>query len=223
VSVPPCPTAWIDAVHAEQRSTDEDHARANDMDTDAYRSAAQTRITEFLSGSRIRMRLFPGALTDWLTEGEFRTMWDGVRTLSDEHRRQREAVEERVFGVPTDAPPPKRPRYGYTSESDERSGEINSYGFVIVTFDDEVTSRATVLFGDSIGSTNGAENKIIAPVPLRAATLACRYGWCDVLPANGLADACDPFLSLCRGADLRHAQAAPHCRGLVLLRRRGHR
>lgn len=192
MTVPRCPAAWLDAVHSQQTTADEDFADANGMDANTYRSAAQARVTELLGSARVRMRLLPGALAEWLTEGEYRTMWDGVRSLSDEHRRQREAVEKQVFGLPTDAAPSARPRYGYTSESDERSGEINSYGYVIITFDDEIVGRATVLFGDSIGSTNGAENRIIAPVPLGAATLHCRYGWRDILPAPALADACDP-------------------------------
>lgn len=191
VNVPQCPAVWVHAVHTEHQSADEGHAHANGLEPTAYRSAARNRVTELLSGTRVRMRLVRDALTDWLREGEYRTMWDGVRVLGEEHRRQREAVEERVLGIPKDAPISARPRYGYCSDSDEHSAEVNSYGYVIVTLSDDVARRATVLFGDSVGSTNGAETMITAPVPVRSATLDCRYGWRDVLPVDMLADACD--------------------------------
>jgi hypothetical protein len=191
VTVPRCPIAWIEAVRAEHHVADKGHAQVNGMDAHAYRSAAQIRITDMLSGAQIRMRLFRDALTEWLAQGEYLTMWDGVRTLSDEHRRQREAVEEHVLGVSHGAPPSSRPRYAYVANSDERCAELNSYGFVVVTLDDDIADRSTVVFGDSIGSTNGAETRIIAPEPLHATMLPCRYGWHDILPVATIADACD--------------------------------
>lgn len=191
MNVSRCPAVWVDAVRIAHQSADEEHANTNGLEPAAYRSAARSRVTELLSGTRVRMRLVRDALTDWLREGEYLTMWDGVRVLGEEHRRQREAVEERVLGIPNAAPLSARPRYGYCSHSDERSAEVNAYGYVIVTLSDDVASRATVLFGDSIGSTNGAEITVTAPVPVRSATLDCRYGWRDVLPVDMLADACD--------------------------------
>lgn len=113
----------------------------------------------------------------------------GVSTGSPS-REDRLRVEFNLFGIPLDADPELRPRYAYARGSTEGHRELNIHGHVVVRLDASVVPEATIVLGDSIGSTHVGEWGSTGPEPLAEPGLLCRYSEVDVCAAESLADAC---------------------------------
>lgn len=182
---------WREAVERDQLITDEGYARGCGREVGEYRAAAAEQVHALLVDAEIRIRLWPGDLAGWLTTGEFETMHGAGKSSGDPHLEDRLKVEEAVLGVERGTPEAARPRYGYASGSIEGFRALNDYGKVVVRLEDQVRSRATVLLGDSIGSTNTAGWSSLAPESFGSPGLLCRFSNQDVLDAADLGAACD--------------------------------
>jgi hypothetical protein len=159
-----------------------------------YRAAAQSRLRALLADSEIRLRMYPNDLQAWLEQGEFETMHGRGRTSGHQSLPDRRKVEAKVLGVREDACSAARPRYGYARGSCEDAKPINLFGQILVRLheSERIREKASVMLGDSMGSTNVGEFPCIAPAPLRAPALTCRFSSAEVVRATSLEEACDP-------------------------------
>lgn len=200
---PRSPDAWREGVNKDQQCADEDYARSTGRELDDYRAAATVRLCDLLDGAEVRMRMREYDLEGWLDEGVFETAHGAGNTSGTNDLHLRIEVEAKVLGVHADATDPERPRYGYAQGSGEGDVEINQYGKILVRFRDRVREHATVMLGDSIGSTRSSQWQCMAPEPLCAPELPCRFSLRDVVKANRLVNACDP--------DYRYAEVQIYC------------
>lgn len=191
--VPECPSAWRKGVDKDQQYADKDHAQSPVQGgVNNYRALATLKLRELLSSAEVRMRMWEGDLEGWLGDGVFKTVHGGGNTSGHPNLDLRIEVEAKVLGVPDTATEFHRPRYGYAQGSAEAYTEINLYGKILVRFRDHVRDHTTVMLGDSMGSTNSGGWPCMAPEPLCAPQLPCRYSECDIVNADALGDACDP-------------------------------
>jgi len=179
-------------VHWNHQAADEEHAQRAGQVLTEYRTSAGARLVELLADAEVRMRMWENDLERWLDEGVFRTLHGGGETSGLDDLITRTEVEASVLGVPAGTLDDGRPRYGYAQGSDEADRQINHYGKILVRFREHVHNDATVVLGDSIGSTRSAGWCCMAPERLRAPELLCRFSPRDVVQADTLSEACDP-------------------------------
>jgi hypothetical protein len=187
---PACPAEWRSKVDDDHAITDAKFAGTRGISVDEYRAAALVRLRELLARPQLRMRIHQGALARWLEDGEFKTMLQGAVSTGSTDRADRLQVEHSLFGIPIDADPRVRPRYGYMKGSAEDHRELNKHGLVVVRLDGALVAETTVVLGDSMGSTNIGGWESMAPEPVGDPDLPCRFSNADVCSADSLAAAC---------------------------------
>lgn len=190
---PTCPGCWPDAVDWDHCYADACHAQHAGLDVEDYREAAAVRLTELVGGA-VRMRLWEDGLKSWLDaeQGLFETAYGVGTTSGTDDLVLRAEIEVKMLGVAAHADDPDRPRYGYARGSAENDRALNHYGKILVRLRHGFQGRATIVLGDSIGSTKEGGWECFAPEPLGQPGLRCRFSSRDVVAAQDLADACDP-------------------------------
>jgi len=189
---PACPPSWRAEVEQVRGGSEDDFARTHDLSLDEYRRQARQRIIELVDRKQLRIRMLEGQLATFIAERRFKNYFEGGETTGVKDKGLRRKVESRTLGVSESAQGEDRPIYGYLQGSLENHHELKPHGSIIVVLKPEVTERATIVFGDTIGSTNDAELAVFAPDDLRQPTLLCSYAYRDPLLAAVLGDAVDP-------------------------------
>lgn len=197
MSVATCSPEWRGKVAANHRNSDGIYAADAKLDYATYSDAVNVVLDEILGSPRprprLRLRTRPDQLSDWLHEGHYSTVFESVGDpRSAWYVEQRRKAEAHVLGIPDDAVPADRPRYGYLRGSNENASMLVNCGTVMVELDPAVVARATVLLGDSMASTTCGDDPTMAPEPLSAPGLDCRHSYTDIRRADTLSKACDP-------------------------------
>lgn len=116
--------------------------------------AKQTQ--EAFAGKPVAVRVTQKGLTDLLSDGRFKTQFETGKSGGLVDTGQRAKREAAWFGLAPDADPKKRPVYGYVAvggihaAGDADSDALSQYGQVQVVLKDEVRTRTTAMFGDSL-------------------------------------------------------------------------
>jgi hypothetical protein len=185
-----CGNSWRERVAREHKFSDTDFSQEHGLDLGEYEDRAAARVTGLLADPRPRMRVQTGTLEQWLIDGYLKTGILTRKTSGTPSFKARLEAEENVLGVPTTADESMRPKYGYLHGGVETT-ELDIFGSIVVRLKDRILSRARVIFGDSIGSTNAGGWASLAPVNPLAPTTLCRFANRDVLGAGDLSAACD--------------------------------
>jgi hypothetical protein len=195
--MPTTPAAARAEVIEFHEETDAQHAARANEEVAAYREGVGKKLATFLAGQELRIRLTPSDLIRWLEDGERLTFHTTGITNGYEDIHTRRTIEHEMMGVPLEAAEEDRPRYGYVRGGLEGATELNGYGNVVIRLTDDLRERATVVLGDSIGSST--RNRIplgcVCMVAERLANtddLLCRFPDQDVAGADQLHQACDP-------------------------------
>ena len=196
MAMPTNPAAARAEVIELHEETDARYATRADEEVDAYREGVGKKLAAFLAGEELRIRLKPSDLIRWLEDGERLTFHTTGITNGYEDIQARRTVEHEMMGVPLEAGEENRPRYGYVRGSLEEATELNGYGNVLIRLADDLRGRATVVLGDSIGSST--RNRIpvgcvcmVAEPLADVSELLCRFPDQDVAAADQLHQACD--------------------------------
>jgi hypothetical protein len=190
VDIPVCPDGWMAAVDEDHKYADAKHAQELGQAVAVYRQEAATRLSELLESQELRIRVQPSDLELWLESGEYLTFHATGSTNGLPDAEVRLIVERDVIGIPIVATDAQRPHYGYVRGSAE-DAVLNDYGPVVVRLHADVRERATVMLGDSVGSTKKAGWPCMAPERLIGAGLPVRFAEQDVRDAGSVGDACD--------------------------------
>lgn len=135
------------------------------------RSDLGQNVAQEMQGRKPVIRAEPYAAADIMQSGRFKTQFETGDSNGSYDPGYRTSHEERMFGLTAQTPPAARPVYGYLQapeghpnrETEEQSAR--PYGSVEFSLKPErVAHRATVTFGDSLGSRHPA-------VPLQDAQL----------------------------------------------------
>lgn len=190
---PPASRAEVVAIHY---GADAEFAARVEMDLDDYRRGLKEHLAALLDEQELRIRMRSSDLERWLEDGERLTFHTTGITNGREDIEARCAVEHEMMGVPLDADEEERPRYGYLRGSSERGAVLNGYGNVLVRLGDHLRDRATVVLGDSMGSTTPVPTIPVGWVCMVAEPLGdvedllCRYPDQDIAGATRLYEAC---------------------------------
>jgi hypothetical protein len=193
VVLPVCPAEWAERVDADHTPFEEEHASGACLDLNHYRAEATQRVRDLFQGRQLQLRMRHDGLEGFMQEGYFRNRFDGGSTRGTRNKEIRLKVESIVLGVDRNTIASERPIYGYLQGTSEDHNEINLYGSVILTLSDALIDHATIVLGDSVGSTSEGEHPMFAPQPLKDPSLLCTCGGeIDMRTVEDLQGAVDP-------------------------------
>lgn len=192
VEVPACSAEWKRQVEADHTPAETAHAERAGIDLNTYRREASKRVCELLLDKRMQVRMRHDGLEGFMTDGFYRNSFDGGTSAGVRSLELRVEVEATVLGLRQSAAASERPIYGYLQGTDEAHNALNAYGSVLLVLAEELIDRATIVFGDSIGSTFQGGNATFAPTPVGDPTLLCTFASADLYSVNNLAEAVDP-------------------------------
>jgi len=207
--MPARPAASRAAVVDIHDDADAEYSARAGEEVDRYRVGVKRGLEVLLAEQELRMRMNYSDLERWLQEGEHLTFHTTGFTNGRDDVDARCAVEHEMMGVPLDAPEEDRPHYGYVRGSFEEATELKNYGNVVVRLGDEVRETATVVLGDSMGSSTtnqgipGGWICMVAEPLADVGELLCRYPRQDVAGTDQLHKACDQ--------DYQYAEVQIYC------------
>lgn len=116
-------------------------------------------LRQLWGGKKIAIRVTPQNLDQVLGDGRFRTVHETGRTGGFNNPRNREDLEEQLFGIaPATGHLDLRPVYGYVAINGIRrqgaDSALGAYGSVQVVLKDQVRARTTASNGDSMRLRN---------------------------------------------------------------------
>jgi hypothetical protein len=121
---------------------------------------AADQLRRDLADKKVVVRVKPDALDAIVRDGRMKPVSETGRSgslggTSAAYRTKRRDAEEMLFGIPSDAPGPDRPIYGYVAMEGVDSppsdtGFLAQYGSIQVVLKDTVRTRTTASVGDSI-------------------------------------------------------------------------
>ncbi len=167
---------WLNAVDKAQQATMHAWAKKHDMSLPAYTRAVDDAVKATMALSQLYVRVNAKALGKILADGRFKTQFETNRAskgaaLSTEGRAE---FENKVWGIPVDADNASRPVYGYASDNGPVPGQLaegalNAFGTVAVKLKPELKSHASVLFEDTVRTTDWGRQPNAAPMPMNEA------------------------------------------------------
>jgi hypothetical protein len=200
VVLPACSAEWIARVKADHTPVEEGHAQAAGIELARYQAEATKRIRELLRERRLQLRMRPDGLEGFMSDGYYRNRFHGGISGGVRDKGLRIEAESIVLGITATAVASQRPIYGYLQGADEAQNELNGYGSIQLVLADALVERATIVLGDSLGSTFCGGHPAFAPAPLGDPSLLCSYaGEVDIRAAAELAaivDPCFPYAEL---------------------------
>jgi hypothetical protein len=197
VAIPVPSAAWRGEVVKLHAEYDQEFADTAEIAVDDYLASVERRLATLVAAQELRIRLKPSDLGRWLEDGERLTFHTTGITNGLPDSDARRTLEYEMMGVPLDAEDEDRPRYGYLRGSAEQGEVLNGYGNVLVRLDDSLRDRATIVLGDSMGSTTTVPGiyggwRCMAPEPLQSgAGLDCRFPLQNLANSPQLHEACD--------------------------------
>lgn len=197
MAIPASPAASRAEVVDIHHETDAAYSARAGEEVDRYHEGVKRDLEALLAEQELRMRMNYSDLERWLQGGEHLTFHTSGFTNGSRDVEARCVVEHGMMGIPLDAPEEDRPHYGYVRGSFEEATELKNYGNVVVRLSDEVRENATVVLGDSMGSSTtnravpGGWICMVAEPLADVGELLCRYPHQDVAGADQLHKACD--------------------------------
>lgn len=191
--LPACSGEWKRRVEEYHENGERNLADAAGIDLERYRTEALAQLQDLLSNPGAQLRMRVDALESFIREGRFRTSFDGGETSGDPDLEGRRRTESCVLGLDLDSGVERRPVYAYLRGSDERGNALNSFGSVRLALSPTVLERATVVLGDSHGSTGVGSLPIFAAESALDPSLLCSFvGSQDLRQVEDLVRATDP-------------------------------
>ena len=145
------------------------------MAVDEWKASVVDWLRHRVDGAEIRLRMRLRPFNGFVTEGWYRTQFEGSYLSGGAaHRGARMQLEHTLLGVPPSAAPLYRPVYAYLEGSDE-AASLPQYGEVILTLKKAVRQRSTISMCDSLDTANSPlfPDPIFYPSPLTALSPYC--------------------------------------------------
>ncbi len=161
--------ALLDIYQQQANTVFGSYARTHGMTLKEYYRALDERARDLLENARLWMRVDnPDDLEAILRDGEFRSGFE-TGSLTGIKADFRTATESGLFGYSTDMDPADRPLYGYPTADSNGEGyaAVKRYGPIAIRFNDDVGSRTTVTFGDTLTASNGRDELTMVATPFK--------------------------------------------------------
>lgn len=121
----------------------------------------ENTLRETMADAKLSMRIPSGVISKILDDGRFKSQFETNTSHGSLAPDMRAKAETNMFGYPKNLPPAERPVYGYLSPSGDDHNGPKHYGDIKAVFKDELKSRATFTYADSLGPGIGKQE--VAP------------------------------------------------------------
>lgn len=121
----------------------------------------ENTLRKVMADAKLSMRIPSGVISKILDDGRFKSQFETNTSHGSLSPSSRAKAETNMFGYPNNLPPAQRPVYGYLSPSGDDHNGPKHYGDIKAVFKDELKSRATFTYADSLGPGIGKQE--VAP------------------------------------------------------------
>lgn len=185
----PIPTnaAWAARVEQRRRQTYQYFAHQRGVPANVYRAAIENRVSGWIAGAEVRIRLRTDVLERVLDEGRLKNQFETMTSGGALNPVGRIATELSLFGILANRGARDRPIYGYLSGSLEAS--LLQYGKVVLELSEDIQERTTFTIGDSLDHTRHGTEPWLAPMPVLQPRLGAAHTEIDISACAGCSQA----------------------------------